>query len=473
MPSPLSTTQHVAVVGGGISGLAAAYALREAAPALRVSLLEAAPVVGGKLRVGDVAGVAVDDGAEAMLARRPEAVDLARAVGLGSDIVHPAASAAGVWTRGRIRPLPPTLFGVPADLPALAGSGVLSRRGLARVPLEPLLPARSVAGDVAVGRLVAARLGSEVRDRLVEPLLGGVYAGRADELSLRAAVAPLAPALDRGESLLHAAAAAVRAAPDGPVFAGITGGVGRLPEAVAAAAAADVRTGVTVRELRRLPAGRWRLVTGPVPAAEIADVDAVVLALPATPAARLLRDVAPAAAAELGRIGYASVAVVTLAFPRDAFPTPLQGSGFLVPPVESRRIKACTYSSVKWGWLGEVASDAVILRCSLGRHGETRDLQRDDTELVRLAAGDLGDAVGVRGPLLDARVSRWGGALPQYAVGHLDRVARIRSAVARRPGLAVCGAAYDGVGIAACISSGRQAATRVLADLRTRATMQA
>lgn len=473
MPSPLSAARHVAVVGGGISGLAAAYALHEAEPALRVSLLEAAGVVGGKLRVIDVAGVAVDGGAEAMLARRPEAVALARAVGLGSDIVHPATSASGVWTRGWIRPLPPTLFGVPADLRALAGSGVLSRRGLARVPLERLLPARPVAGDVAVGRLVAARLGREVRDRLVEPLLGGVYAGRADELSVRAAVPPLAAALDRGGPLVRAATAAVRAAPGGPVFAGITGGVGRLPAAVAAAAGAEVRTGVTVRELRRLPQGRWRLVTGPVPAAETMDVDAVVLALPATPAARLLCDVAPAAAAELGRIGYASVAIVTLALPRAAFPAPPQGSGFLVPVVEGRRIKACTYSSVKWGWLGSAAGDAVILRCSLGRHGETRDLQRDDTELVRLAAGDLTDAVGVRGPLLDSQVSRWGGSLPQYAVGHLDRVARIRSAVARLPGLAVCGAAYDGVGIAACISSGQQAATRVLADLRTRATMQA
>jgi oxygen-dependent protoporphyrinogen oxidase len=472
-PSQPPEARHVVVVGGGVAGLAAAYALRRAEPSVRVSVLEAGPVLGGKLRTGEVAGITADLGAEALLNRRPEAVDLARAVGLADDVEHPATSQAWLWSRGRMRVLPPVVMGVPAELGALARSRALSAPGLVRATMERLLPARPTTSDVPVGRLVSARFGAETRDRLVEPLLGGVYAGHADELSLRATVPQLAPAVDGGRSLLAAAGELRRSRrSDAPVFAGLAGGVGRLVPAVAAAAGAQTHTGVTVRSIARSAERKWRLVTGPVPAPRAVEADAVVLAVPAGAAGRLLSEVAPYAAAELAGIAYASVAIVTLAYAASAFPEPLAGSGFLVPPVDRRLVKASTYSTNKWGWLRRASGETVIVRCSVGRHREVSDLQRDDADLGSLVAADFADATGVRGAPVDLRVTRWGGSLPQYGVGHLDRVARIRAAVAVQPGLAVCGAAYDGVGVAACIASAQRAVDEVMRALSARETMQ-
>jgi oxygen-dependent protoporphyrinogen oxidase len=240
--------------------------------------------------------------------------------------------------------------------------------------------------------------------------------------------------------------------------------VGRLPEALAArllAADVELRTGAPVRELRRTPTG-WRLVVGSTRDAAEVLADAVVLAVPAAPAARLLRADVPAAAGELAQVRSASMAVVALAFPSAAFAVRPTASGFLVPPVDGRAVKAVTFSSTKWGWYADAAPSTVVVRASLGRVGEEEVLQREDAELVDLALADLTDALGVTDPPLDARVTRWGGGLPQYAVGHLDRVARVRAAVADQPGLAVCGATYDGVGVPACIATAERAALEVL-----------
>ena len=463
------TDAHVVVVGGGISGLAAAHRLRTLAPGLRVTVLEGTGQVGGKLRVSEVAGVPVDEGAEAMLNRRPEAVELARAVGLGDDLTHPATTGAAVWTRQAIRPLPPTLMGVPTDLRALAASGIVSRAGITRARLDRVLPASRIGTDIAVGRLVTRRLGAEVNDRLLEPLLGGVYAGHARELSLRAAVPQIAALLERGGSLLSAAAQAQADAADDhtPVFAGIRGGVGRLPDAVARASGADVRTHATVRELVRSDQG-WTLVLGATTAEERVDADAVVLAVPTAPAARLVRPHAAPTATRLAEIDYASVAVVTFAFARDRVAGAFTGSGFLVPPVDRRAIKASTYSSNKWAWVAEADASVVTVRTSLGRFGEEAQLQQDDVDLAAVALADLRAATGVVSTPLATRVTRWGGGLPQYTVGHRERVEAIRWGIAALPGLAVCGAAYDGLGIPACIASAHTAATQVVEHLRQR-----
>jgi len=465
---PEPAAPHVVVVGGGISGLAAALALRRnGPPGLRTTVLEASAGLGGKLRTSAFAGVPIDEGAEAFLARRPEALELAASVGLAAELVAPATTAAGVWTRGRIRPFPGgTLLGVPTSVAAVARSRVLSAQGTARLLLDRVLPAPPVPEDLAVGRYVAGRLGREVVDRLVDPLLGGVYAGRADLLSLAATIPSLAAVAGRGGSLLSGAKAAGAAAPPyaGPLFQTLPAGLGRLAEAVAAASGADLRLGTTVRELTRAASGGWLLTTGSTARPQRLAADAVILAVPAAPAARLLA-AAPAAAGQLAAIDYASVAIVTLAY---AGVPALTGSGFLVPAVDGRLTKAATFSTAKWSHVATAVPGLTIVRCSVGRYGDPGDLQRDDEELVRGVAAELEQAVGLPARPVESRVTRWGGALPQYAVGHLDRVARIRSGLAGLPGLAVCGAAYDGVGVPACVASGRRAAGEVLRSLGVR-----
>ncbi|GGL26338.1 protoporphyrinogen oxidase [Planomonospora parontospora] len=461
---------HVVVVGGGIAGLAAAWHLRQGGADVRVTVLDGAGRIGGKLHASEVAGVAVDAGAEAMLLRRPEGRDLARSVGLGEELRHPGDAQAALLVGGVLRPMPKgQVMGVPSDLLALARSGVLSPAGLARVPLDQIMPATLVTTDVSVAAYVRARMGGEVVDRLVEPILGGVYAGRAEALSLDATMPRIAAVARSERSLLAAARKITAETPKdaGPVFATLRRGMGSLPEAVAAASGAEIRTGVMVRELRRAGSG-WRLVAGPVPDPEVIEADAVVVAAPAPAAGRLLAAEVPKAAAELARIEYASMAIVTLAYPRVAFPQAPAGSGYLVPAAEGRPVKAATFSSVKWPHLAEADPNLVVLRCSIGRLGEEALLQRDDAELVALAMAEAAEILGVRGLPLDSRVTRWGGSLPQYNVGHLDRVARIRAAVAAQPGLALCGAAYDGVGIPACIATARTAAARVLDHLASR-----
>ena len=448
---------RVVVVGGGIAGVSAAWFLREH----DVTVVDGARVIGGKLRTSEVAGQLVDEGAEQLLVRRPEALALARDVGLADDLVHPVTSSASIWSRGRLRPLPArTVMGVPSS--AASVRGVLSPWEVGRVALDRVLPGRAPQTDVSVASYVAGRVGSAVVDRLVEPLLGGVYAGRAELLSLRATM-PQLPRTDG--SLLNAVAAVAPPPSSDPVFAGLRGGLQRLVDVTALRSGATVLTGRTVRRIERLPSG-WRVVHGPTTDEQSLEADAVVVAVPAAGAARLLADVAPQAATELAAMDYASVAIVTVAYRRSQMP-PLVESGYLVPALPGRPVKAVTFTSAKWAHLrGDDADEGVtVVRASIGRYGDVEDLQSDDDELVVAVRRELSLSIGVDVEPVATRVSRWGGGLPQYLVGHLDRVQRIRDAVATVPGLAVCGAAYDGVGVPACIGSAQRAATSLGAAL--------
>jgi oxygen-dependent protoporphyrinogen oxidase len=464
-----SSGRHVVIVGGGIAGLAAAFFLRN--EPVRVTVLEGSPKLGGKLSASPVAGVSMDEGAEALLARRPEGIELITASSAG-DLVPAGTTSSAIWTRGAMRALPRRQFmGVPADIDELAAAGVVSATGVARARREERVERN---GDISVTDYVGGALGAEVVDRLVDPLLGGVYAGRSEDLSFSATLAPLAAAAREHPVLTQAAAALIPSRPadpdvkPAPVFVTLTTGLGSLPEAVAKASGAQVRTSAVVRELARTPDG-WRLTIGSAADPEYLAADAVIIACPAAPAARLLAAPAPAAAQALAEIPYASMAIITLAYRAVDWPA-TQRSGYLVPAVDGRAVKAVTFSTVKWPHLATAAEGAGsgvhIVRCSVGRSGEVALLQRDDQDLVALAAAELGEATGISGRPVESRVTRWGGGLPQYNVGHLDRVARIRAAVAAAPGLAVAGAAYEGVGIPACISTARQAVGQVLAGLR-------
>jgi oxygen-dependent protoporphyrinogen oxidase len=460
-------------VGGGISGLAAAHRLRTLlGPAATITVLEQRDRIGGVLRTVDLAGVPFDVGAEAFLARRPEVPALLAELGLAGELVHPTGASASVRAGGRTGPLPGgTLLGVPTSAARL--DGLLSDAGLAAVAAEPDRPLAWEPGrDVALGGLLRARFGDEIADRLADPLLGGVYSGRVDALGLRATVPALAAALDAGAPSLTAAADAATAPPasrdvgageprpGGPVFGAVRGGYRVLVDALAAAAGADVRLRTTVRGLHRSEGG-WRLVLGPATAPEALDVDAVVLAVPAPAAARLLSEAAPSAARAAGEVELASSAVVALAYrAADAASLPAT-SGVLIAADEPLAVKAVTHSSTKWAHLA--GGDLVRLRASFGRFGEAATLRADDAELVARARADLAVLAGIAAAPVAVHVQRWGGGLPQYAVGHLDRVRAIEEALPA--GVAVAGSALHGVGVPACIATGRAAAERSAAAL--------
>ncbi|MFJ9812766.1 protoporphyrinogen oxidase [Streptomyces sp. NPDC101158] len=471
---------RVVVIGGGISGLAAAHRLVTAGA--RVTLLEGSDRLGGKLLAGEIAGAPVDLGAESLLARRPEAVALAERVGLGDRLQAPATTTASVWSRGTLVPMPKGhVMGVPGD--GRAVEGLLSAEAVARVGRDLALPPTEIGEDVAIGAYVAERMGHEVVDRLVEPLLGGVYAGDAYRISMRAAVPALFAAARRHPTLTEAVRAVQQAGAATPsdaagaatglggtglgaaVFAGVRGGVGTLPGAVAdaiRAAGGTVLTRTPVTELRRTGPDGWQAVTPE----RTYTADAVVLATPAGPAAALLAAHAPTASTELGAVEYASMALVTLAF-RRADVAALPGSGFLVPPVDGHTIKASTFSSQKWRWVTDAAPDLFVLRTSVGRHGEEEQVHREEADLVDVSLRDLSAATGLAARPVAATVTRWIGGLPQYPVGHLARMERVRAAVACLPGLALAGAAYEGVGIPACIASGSRAADEIIATSKT------
>jgi protoporphyrinogen/coproporphyrinogen III oxidase len=285
---------------------------------------------------------------------------------------------------------------------------------------------------------------------------------------LRATLPALAARLADGGSLVRTARAVVgpgTRAPDAPpIFTSLRGGLGRLPAALAGSGRFAVRTGVTVRAVERAVDG-FVVTCGAVPQAEQVTADAVIVAVPPAKAARLVQRLCAPAAAELAGIETASVAVVSFAFAPGLELPP--GSGLLVAAGERLATKAVTVSSQKWP-LGQEPGTPVLVRASVGRHGEPAALRFDDADLAALVRRELRPLLGITAPPVDTVVTRWGGALPQYGVGHVERVARIRAAIAEVPGLAVCGAAYDGVGVPACIATGHAAADRVAADLARR-----
>ena len=442
---------RIVVVGGGISGLAAAYRLVERG--VDVTVVEQAGRLGGKIRTGEIVGGPVELGAEAFAVRdqagrSSAAIELASAVGLADSIAYPSIQKAAIAVDGGLLPLPGgTLMGVPGDLAQLDGVAAADP-GRDHDAGRPVL----AEGDIAVGRLVRERLGDQVADRLVDPMLGGVYAGRADDLSLATTMPQLAEACRREHTLTGAvrAALASRPASAGPIFGTLVGGMGHLVDAVAARLPAPM-LGAPVRSIAEQQ-GRWRLVVGSTRDPVTLDADGVVLAVPAAPAARLLSDVE-------SLVAYASVALVTLALPEVDLP---ELSGFLVPVDAGYAVKAATFFDRKWAHLRRPG--VTVVRASLGRYGDEQVLQRDDAALVTLAHLELGRILGKPLPApLEARVQRWGGALPQYPPGHLDRVAALRAGLPAT--IAVAGAAYDGVGIPACIRSGMVAADSVLEGL--------
>jgi oxygen-dependent protoporphyrinogen oxidase len=459
---------HIAIIGGGISGLATAYhLLHNQAMPIDITLLEASNRLGGKIRAGQVAGQAIDLGPEAFVARVPAARALCHDLSLEDQLVAPSTSRSYLWTRGRLRPFPEGLVsGVPTSPSAIIRSGILSFPGIMRAGLDLLLPRGNLPADPTVAQVIGERFGQEVVDRLVEPLLGGIHAGRAHNLSLASVAPHLALAARQHRSLMLGLRSARPTGKTAPMLLSIRGGLTQLIERLhAALATATIRTDTQVLTITALPDGRYSLRCDH---GFTIIADGVVLAVPARAAATILYEMAPELSIKLETISSASVVTATLAYHISALPKPLEGSGFLVPHIEGRLLTACTWCTNKWPHLR--SAETVILRCSAGRWGDDRALHLADDELVQRLHSELVIAMGLKAAPYESLVTRWQEAIPQYGSGHQDHIASIESLQTNRPGIVLTGAAYHGVGIASCIQDSVRAATQIRAHLERATT---
>jgi oxygen-dependent protoporphyrinogen oxidase len=464
---------QVIVVGAGIAGLATAYRLlaNENGRGVEVTILEAADRPGGKLQTGEVAGIPIEDGADSFVVRKPWALQLCRDLGLGQELVAPAPGGAYVWSRGRLHRFPtPAAFGVPGSVENLLRWRGLSGGGRIRALSDLFRPRSRGREDESIMGLASRRLGVEAAGALVGPLLAGVHAGDPDRLSVSATFPELrAWERDHG-SLIRGAKAALKASrskatvhEEEPIFATVWTGLSRLISVLVQAIGEErLNTREKVTSLRPEKGGwsvhvRGRDISG----------DALVLAVPAFEASRLLRRRNAPAAEELAAIPYVSTAVVTLVYPPGTLTALPPGTGFIVPPDSGLpTVTACTFVSSKWP-RAEHAGRAVI-RCFVGRAGAEEAVELEDQQLADAVASDVGKATGLVIEPEVARVMRWPMAMPQYEVGHPDRLARIEEALERTPGLFVVGSAYRGVGIADCVRQGEDTAALVRAYLAGR-----
>jgi len=455
---------RVVIVGGGITGLAAAHRIHRDQPDVEVVVLEAGERPGGLVSTTPFDGLAVDAAADAFLARVPEAVALCTELGIADQLVHPAVGSALVLSGGVLRRLPGGLvLGVPTDLEALEASGIVSPAGVARARMDLEGGGAPFGGDVSVGELVRTRLGDEVMDALVAPLLGGVNAGNADSLSVAVGAPQLAAVADAPSLIaaLRAEASAAAGSAPTPVFAGFPTGTATLVDAlVGALDPASVRTGSPVTGITASDGGGFSIeVAGTV----ALTAEAVIVAAPAHATASMVAglDTGLGGVAEgLATLEWASVAMVTLAVNTDDLDHPLDASGYLVPVTERATVTAVSFASTKWAHLHRPGR--AVLRVSAGHAGDASPLDLDDESLVAAVCADLGNHLGLRGRPAGWRVNRWRDALPQYRPGHLERAAAWqRDTWAAHPGVWLTGASFAGLGLPACVRQGNEAARRV------------
>lgn len=468
--------KHIIVIGGGISGLAAAHRLTELSRTgsieLLVTLLDASDRLGGVIATENAEGLLLELGPDSYLTDKPAALRLCERLGLTHRLIAPRQRRSKLYTvyQGALEPLPEGfLLMAPTRVGPVLRSPLFSWAGKVRMGLEPLIPRRSDDGDESLASFVRRRLGREVLERVAQPLIGGIYASDPETLSL-AATMPRFPEMERthGSVILGTRRAQKRRAQDADetgarwsLFVSIDGGmevlVRRLTDALDPGV---VRLGETVRELSWNPAARrWRVETGRAGLA----AEAVLCTLPAFAAAGALATLDGELAGELRAIPFSATATVNLAYRRSDIAHPLDGYGFVVPHTEQRKIMACTFSSVKYA--GRAPEDVALLRCFAGGALQPHLLDQPDESLEAQVREDLEALLGISGAPTLCRTTRYPDGMPQYVVGHLDRVERIDALLRRFPTLALAGKSYRGVGIADCIHGGETAAEGLVATL--------
>ncbi|HJT35980.1 MAG TPA: protoporphyrinogen oxidase [Pirellulales bacterium] len=460
---------RVAIIGGGIAGLAAAHRLHETAPSLSVTLFEAAERLGGALRTEQQAGYLLELGADNFITNVPWGVELCRRLGLADQLLPTRESQrrAMVVHRRKLVPVPAGFHLLsPTRMWPILRSPLLSWRGKLRVLAERFVPAANGTDDESLASFARRRLGREAFERLVQPLVAGIYTADAEKLSMRAALPRFVEMERQHGGLIRAARrAAVSDSADESgarygMFVAPRGGMSSIVDALAARLPAEtVRLGSAVEEIAPAAEGSWNLLVG----GKAERFDAVVLAAPARAAAALLAGFDTQLAEDLRKIEYAGSAIVLLGYRRDQIAHPLDSFGFVVPAIERRGILAASFSSVKFE--GRAPSDRVLIRVFLGGAERPEQMALDDDALRQMAIDELAELIGTTGEPELTRVVRWPNSMPQYHVGHVRLVERIESRATRCPTLALAGNAYHGVGVPHCIHSGERAAERIAKSL--------
>ncbi len=467
MPPTTQSPPRVAVLGGGITGLAAALRLEEAGADW--TLFEAAPRLGGVIQTVERDGYRIERSADNFLTREPWATDLCRRVGIESELLptDPARRRALVVNRGRIRRVPEGfVLMAPQKAWPILTSPILSLAGKARLMVEPFIATRRDVADESIAAFSRRRLGREAFERLVQPLVAGIYTADPERLSMAATMPQFVEQEQRHGSLAKAALRRETPSERGEsgarygLFMAPRNGMQQLIDAVTARLPSErVRTGYAIERVERA-GDAWRLFGAADEA--LGEFDELLITLPAPAAAKLLRPVDETLGAALAEIEYAGCSVIGLGVAEGQITRPIDGFGFVVPTVEGRRVIAASFTSYKFP--GRAPKGKAIVRVFIGGALQPHLADFDDAELVTIACEELADLVGLRGEPEFTTVARWPQRMPQYHVGHLDRVAAIEQA-AQRVGVELAGAAYRGVGIPQCVRSGEQAAERVIARI--------
>lgn len=454
--------RHIVVIGGGISGLAAAHRLIELNPSLDLTLVEASARVGGTLLTDEREGFLLERGPDSFITEKPEAVALAKRLGIESQLIetNPNHRRSFIVRNGRLRPVPEGFqLLAPSRIWPFITSDIFSLPGKARMAADLFLPRKSTNGvaDESLASFVRRRLGREALERMAQPMVGGIYTADPETLSLRATLPRFLDMEKDHRSLILAMLRKARAQSGTSgarygLFLSFDRGMEVLAQALKQKISrCEVKLNTRVVAIERERG--WKLKTDK---GDTIEADAICLAVPAYIAAQLLSVVNPSLSAQLNQIKYASTATINFAYPRNAIQHPLDGFGFVVPFVEKRSLIACTFSSVKFP--GRAPDDHVLLRAFAGGALQPEVFALEESEIVNRVESDLHELLGITGKPLFTEVSKWQNSMPQYEVGHLDRIAAIENTVRELPGLTLAGNAYRGAGIPDCIRSGETAA---------------
>jgi oxygen-dependent protoporphyrinogen oxidase len=468
--------QRVAIVGAGISGLAAAHRLGNLDKNLDVTVFEASEKLGGVLQTEHADGFCIEHGPDSMLSRLPLGVDLCRQIGLADELINTSESQRGVFVvfRGRLQRVPEGLAVMaPQKIWPFVTTPILSWRGKLRLAKERLIPGRRSTEDESLAAFTRRRFGRELFERLVQPLAGGIYMGDPEQLSIQAAFPQFVEMETKYGSLVKAARAGrakgkTKSESGGPqysLFVAPRRGLGSVVDALASQLSnCRILHNQRVNALSRRDDG-WSIQVQDQPTGELRreEFAGAILAVPAYHVSSMMQEVDQEVSRLLGEIPFAGCVVVNLAYPREAIPHPLDSFGFVVPHVEQRPVLACTFSSVKYA--GRAPDGKVLLRAFLGGACYPDVLEWPDEQLLQTVQDELRQLLKVNQPPVFSRIKRWRRAMPQYTLGHLQRVERIEQLVEQLPFFELAGNSYRGVGIPHCIGSGQQASDRLLAAL--------